>query len=160
MRVALAAAGILVAVSAPLFAQPAEQGRKPAARAPLAMVSSSHPVVTEAMLGALRGGGNAVDAMIAGVILQPVIEPQMSTLAGGIGALIYDARSGRFHYLDAELDHTSVDAPIGHSMGDRAGVSETSGRRIGVPGTPSSTRRWQKPRSGASPPTLRAARSS
>lgn len=124
-----------LALGASPLAQPAEQGPKPVATATRAMVSSSHPDVTRAMLDVLRKGGNAVDAMVAGVILQPVIEPQMSTLAGGIGALVYEARSGRLYYLDAELDHTSRDAPIGADFGAPGSVAETSGRRVGVPGT-------------------------
>jgi gamma-glutamyltranspeptidase/glutathione hydrolase len=116
-----------------LHAQQPDQGRKPVARGARAMASASHPIVTQTMLDVLRRGGNAVDAMIAAAILQPVLEPQMSTLAGGLSMLFYEAGTGRLHYLDAELDHTSKDAPIGVTVG--AGLTETSGRRIGVPGT-------------------------
>ena len=115
-------------------AQTPEQGPKPVARAGKAMASASHPVVTRAMLDVMRGGGNAVDAAITAVILQPILEPQMSTLAGGMSMLIYEAKTGKLHYLDAELDHTSKDAPLGTIMGG-GGIAETSGRRIGVPGT-------------------------
>jgi len=51
------------------------QGSKPVARARNAMASSSHPAVTKVMVDVMRDGGNAVDAMVAGSILQPVYEP-------------------------------------------------------------------------------------
>ncbi|MFN2330196.1 MAG: gamma-glutamyltransferase, partial [Chromatocurvus sp.] len=98
------------------------------------MASSSHPAVTQAILDVLRDGGNAVDAMLTAIPLQHVIEPQMSTLAGGMGGLIYWAETGELTYLDAELDHTR-DAPAASSMAKPENIGTTSGRRIGVPGT-------------------------
>jgi len=106
-------------------AQAPRQGPKPAAIGQDYMVSSSHPLVNEAMVDVLEKGGNAVDAMITAVLLQPVVEPHMSTLAGGVGGLIYLADAHELVYLDAELNLTG--APGG------AGI--TSGGRIGVPGT-------------------------
>lgn len=115
------------------FAQRAEQGPKPVAKASEAMVSSSHPRVTRAILDVLRKGGNAVDAMVTAIPLQHVIEPQMSTLAGGMGGLIYWADTGELIYLDAELDHT-LNAPAARSMARPGDIEITSGQRIGVPG--------------------------
>ncbi len=123
----------LIFFSDPLNAQRAEQGPKPVAKAQRAMVSTSHPRVTRTILEVLQEGGNAVDAMITALPLQHVIEPQMSTLAGGMGGLIYWAETGELIYLDAELDHT-LKAPTGRSLGLPSGMSVTSGRRIGVPG--------------------------
>src|SRR4051812_30802937 len=82
-----------------------EQGPKAVARAGKAMVSTSHPAVTQAAIGALRDGGNAVDAMLTAMPLQQVIEPQMSTIAGGFAMLYWEAATGRAYYLNAELDH-------------------------------------------------------
>ena len=115
-------------------AQRAEQGPKAVATAPDAMASSSHPRVTREILEVLRNGGNAVDAMLTAIPLQHVIEPQMSTLAGGMGGLIYWAETGELIYLDAELDHTA-NAPAARSMARPESVAITSGKRIGVPGT-------------------------
>ncbi len=114
-------------------AQRAEQGAKPVATAPRVMASSSHPRVTETILDVLRRGGNAVDAMLTAIPLQHVIEPQMSTLAGGMGGLIYWADSGELVYLDAELDHTRTAQTAG-SMARPQHIGVTSGQRIGVPG--------------------------
>jgi len=129
----VAALAVIVTFSA--AGQQPDQGRKPVVTAPKAMVSSSHPEVNRIALDVLRKGGNAVDAMIAVILAQPILEPQMSTLAGGLGALIYDAKTGKLVYLDAELDHTAKGAPITAILGaGTEGVAETSGRRIGVPG--------------------------
>ena len=116
------------------LAQRAEQGEKPVAKATRAMASTSHPRVTAAILDVLRQDGNAVDAMLTAIPLQHVIEPQMSTLAGGMGGLIYWAETGELIYLDAELDHT-LDAPVARSMARPGNIEITSGQRIGVPGT-------------------------
>ena len=93
------------------------------------MASASHPIVTRTMLDVMRNGGNAIDAVIAAVILQPILEPQMSTLAGGMSMMVYEAKTGRVHYLDAELDHSAKDAPIGFTM---AGAAERA-RDLGSP---------------------------
>jgi gamma-glutamyltranspeptidase/glutathione hydrolase len=115
-------------------AQQPEQGMKPVAHGQSAMVSTSHPDVTKTALDVLRKGGNAVDAAIAAMLYQHVVEPQMSTPAGGFGALVYDVKTNRAYYLDAELDHTHG-APVGRTLGGPSNVPETSGLRIAVPGT-------------------------
>jgi gamma-glutamyltranspeptidase/glutathione hydrolase len=116
------------------YAQRAEQGAKPVAKASEAMASSSHPRVTRAILDVLQQGGNAIDAMLTAIPLQHVVEPQMSTLAGGMGGLIYWADTGELIYLDAELDHT-LGARAAASMARPEDIEITSGQRIGVPGT-------------------------
>ena len=126
---------VLLFCNLALSAQQPDQGPKPTARGAQAMASASHPLVTRTMLDVMRNGGNAIDAVIAAVILQHILEPQMSTLAGGMSMMVYEAKTGRVHYLDAELDHSAKDAPIGFTMAGAANVPETSGRRIGVPGT-------------------------
>jgi len=106
-----------------------EQGPKAIATGRRAMVSTSHPAVTEAAVAVLRAGGNAVDAMLTAMPLQMVLEPQMSTLAGGFAMLHWDAATRRASYLNANLDH-----PTGGAIPERNG-KETDGARIGVPGT-------------------------
>lgn len=129
----LAVVVALLAGALPAAAQRAEQGAKPVATGDRVMASSSHPRVTRAILDVLADGGNAVDAMLTAIPLQHVIEPQMSTLAGGMGGLIYWAETGELVYLDAELDHTA-NAQTGGSMARPAHIGTTSGERIGVPG--------------------------
>ena len=54
------------------------------------MISTSHPLATEAGLNALRGGGSAVDAYLAAAAVQAVIEPTMTGLGGGLSVLVYE----------------------------------------------------------------------
>ena len=127
---------LAAAVAQPVFAQ--EQGPKPAVTAKSAMASSSNPTVTKAMVDVMKKGGNALDAVLTAIPMQTVIEPQMTTLAGGVSILYYDAKSRQYYYLDAELDHTK-DAIVGAGWTQYTGggerLPETSGKRIGIPGT-------------------------
>ena len=124
---------VLALLSLTTSAQQPEQGMKPVARAPKAMVSASHPAVTKVALDVLRKGGNAVDAALTAMLYQHIVEPQMSTPAGGFGLLVYDAKTAKCYYLDAELDHTHG-APVGRTLAGPSTVPPTSGLRIGVPG--------------------------
>lgn len=93
------------------------------------MVSTSHPAVTAAALGVLRSGGNAIDAMLTAIPLQHVLEPQLSTIAGGFAMLYWDAARGEPVYLNAHPDHPQGMTLPGEDSAD------TSGARIAVPGT-------------------------
>jgi gamma-glutamyltranspeptidase/glutathione hydrolase len=58
------------------------------------MVSTSHPVATEAGLAALRRGGSAVDAYLAAAAVQTVVEPTMTSLAGSLAVTVYEPALG------------------------------------------------------------------
>ncbi|UCD44986.1 MAG: gamma-glutamyltransferase [Candidatus Bathyarchaeota archaeon] len=77
------------------------QGAKPVVHGRRAMVSSSHPAVTEVMVDVLRDGGNAVDAAVAGSLVQPVYEPHMTNHAGTVAFLYWGAGEGRGYFMDA-----------------------------------------------------------
>src|SRR5262245_6182194 len=53
------------------------------------------------MLDTLRSGGNAVDAAIAGSLVQAVVQQEMTNHAGTVTALVYDAASGQVHELNS-----------------------------------------------------------
>ncbi|WP_222853329.1 gamma-glutamyltransferase [Fodinicola acaciae] len=59
-----------------------------------AVASSQHRIVTDTMLDTLRAGGNAVDAAIAGNLVQAVVQQDMTNHTGTVTALVYDAASG------------------------------------------------------------------
>jgi len=62
-------------------------GRRPSTFARKAMIATSHPLSTAAGLEILDRGGNAVDAAIAAVAVQCVVDPLMTGLGGDCFAL-------------------------------------------------------------------------
>jgi len=68
------------------------------------MVVAEHPIGAEVGAGILARGGNAVDAAVATAFTMPVVEPFMSTLAGGGSFLIHMARRGETVAIDANVE--------------------------------------------------------
>lgn len=66
-----------------------------------AVVSSQHRIVTDTMLDTLRAGGNAVDAAIAGNLVQAVVQQDMTNHTGTVTALVHDARTGEVAELNS-----------------------------------------------------------
>ena len=77
-------------------------------RAARGMVVAEHPIGAEVGAGILARGGNAVDAAVATAFAMPVVEPFMSSLAGGGSFLVHMERRGETVAIDA-----NVEAPAG-----------------------------------------------
>ena len=93
------------------------------------MVSTSHPLATEAAIGVLRRGGNAIDAAITASAVLAVVEPGMTGLGGDCFAIYAEAGkplvglngAGRAPaatdlqwFLDQGLEDVAVESP--HSV--------------------------------------------
>jgi gamma-glutamyltranspeptidase/glutathione hydrolase len=64
-------------------------------------VASYHPLATSIGYQILHAGGNAFDAFVAATFAEYVLSPGVTTPAGPLSALIYDAKSKMVKHLDA-----------------------------------------------------------
>jgi gamma-glutamyltranspeptidase/glutathione hydrolase len=69
---------------------PRTERRIQTARGSHGVVSSGHPLATDAALTVLRAGGNAVDAAACAAFVLSVVCPYACTLGGDLYALVYD----------------------------------------------------------------------
>ena len=72
------------------------------------MVVAEHPLGAEVGASILARGGNAVDAAVATAFAMPVVEPFMSSLAGGGSFLVHLARRGETIAIDANVQAPSA----------------------------------------------------
>jgi gamma-glutamyltranspeptidase/glutathione hydrolase len=77
-----------------------EPGIKEVVRDKQAVCSSSHPLVTQTVLDVMKNGGNAVDAAVAGSLLEPVLEPHLTSHGGSVSFLFWEARTRRVYQLN------------------------------------------------------------
>jgi gamma-glutamyltranspeptidase / glutathione hydrolase len=66
-----------------------------------AVCASQHPIVTDTMLGVMREGGNAVDAAIAGCLVQATVQHDMTNHTGTVTFLYWEASTGRTYELNS-----------------------------------------------------------
>jgi len=71
------------------------------AQAGQGMVSSAHPLATQAGLDVLKAGGNAFDAAVAVAAVLNIVEPMMSGMGGYGTILIYDASGRKIRFLNS-----------------------------------------------------------
>ena len=65
------------------------------------IVAASQPLAARAGTQILERGGTAVDAAIAANAVMGVVEPEMNGIGGDLFAIVYDAKSGHLHGLNA-----------------------------------------------------------
>jgi gamma-glutamyltranspeptidase / glutathione hydrolase len=133
-RLALAAAGLLAACSpaSPPSAAPTlapDLGRRLVAEH--GVVTSAHPLASDAGAAMLRQGGNAVDAAVATAFAVGVAEPEMSGVGGGGAMLIWLQRERRAEFVDFYPAQ-----PVASFRRVRAVRADSSSplRAVGVPG--------------------------
>jgi gamma-glutamyltranspeptidase/glutathione hydrolase len=105
------------------------------------MVSSAHPLATQAGLEVLEAGGNAFDAAVAVAATLNVVEPMMSGMGGFGVILLYDADKGAVRCLDASgrfpaaVDADVFRAPTPNHLQNRRGAKSVS--------TPGNANAWE-----------------
>ncbi|HYV66948.1 MAG TPA: gamma-glutamyltransferase [Myxococcales bacterium] len=65
------------------------------------MIAASQPLAVQAGLDMLRRGGNAVDAAIVANAVLGVVEPMSCGPGGDLFAIVWEARTGKIHGLNA-----------------------------------------------------------
>ncbi|MFD6917024.1 gamma-glutamyltransferase [Streptomyces virginiae] len=116
----------------------------PPAKVPVAAgyggaVASVDADASAAGIAVLRSGGNAVDAAIATAAALGVTEPYSAGIGGGGYFVYYDARTRRVHTIDGR---EAAPATATETLFQENGLpipfaeGQTSGRGVGVPGTP------------------------
>ena len=128
------------------LASPADHVRTQAQVAALAvgqtgMVSTGHPLATDAGLSILANGGNAFDAAVAIAAALNVVEPMMSGIGGYGTILIYDAKTRRTRFLNSSgripraVNSDAFRAPTPGYMENRRGAKAVS--------TPGNLHAWE-----------------
>jgi gamma-glutamyltranspeptidase/glutathione hydrolase len=96
------------------------------------MVSSGHPLASEAGMRVLKAGGNAIDAAVAAWAVQGLTEPHMTGLGGDAFILIYLARTREVKFINA-----TGQAPMAATVdfyNSKGGLPEDGPLSVIVPG--------------------------
>jgi len=105
------------------------------------MVSSAHPLATQAGVAVLAAGGNAFDAAVAVAAALNVVEPMMSGIGGYGTIVIFDAKKGEARFLNssgripATLNSDVFRAPTPNYLANRVGARSVS--------TPGNVAAWE-----------------
>lgn len=84
-----------------VVSQAAFAATRPVVTAMNGMVAAAHPLASQAGLDILKAGGNAVDAAVAVAATLSVVEPDLSSIAGGGAFLIFDASTNTMRIINA-----------------------------------------------------------
>jgi gamma-glutamyltranspeptidase/glutathione hydrolase len=65
------------------------------------VAATEHPLASQAAVGVLARGGNAVDAAVAANAVMGLVAPMSNGIGGDLFAIVYEARTGKLHGLNA-----------------------------------------------------------
>ncbi|MCO5090726.1 gamma-glutamyltransferase family protein [Bosea sp. (in: a-proteobacteria)] len=106
---------------------------RPVAVGERGMAATSHPASTLAAVDILRAGGNAIDAAIAAVAVQAVVDPHMTGIGGDCFA-IYAPAGGRMVALNGS-GRAAARAELGWFLGQGlSAIAPDSPHAVTVPG--------------------------
>jgi gamma-glutamyltranspeptidase/glutathione hydrolase len=94
------------------------------------MVVAEHPLGAEVGASILARGGNAVDAAVATAFAMPVVEPFMSSIAGGGSFLIHMAKRGETAAIDANVAAPAAAHETCYELGEGLGDDLFPWRRV------------------------------
>ena len=98
------------------------------------MAATSHPQATLAAVEMLKAGGNAIDAALAAVAVQGVVEPQMTGIGGDCFAL-YAPKGGMPVALNGSGRTPARTDPGRYAEGGSRDIPPTSPEAVTVPGS-------------------------
>ncbi len=90
------------------------------------MAATSHPLATATAVRVLQEGGNAIDAAIAANAVLGVVEPMSCGIGGDLFAIVWDAKTGKLHGLNAS-GRAPKAATIAHFRGRGLSAVPTKG---------------------------------
>ncbi|WP_299842879.1 gamma-glutamyltransferase family protein [uncultured Paracoccus sp.] len=108
-------------------------GRRPPSYASRAMIATSHTLATSAGLAVLAEGGNAVDAALAAVAVQCVVDPHMTGI-GGDCFVLYAPKDGQVRALNGSGRAPAAATPEALAQVCVTGLEQTSAHAITIPG--------------------------
>lgn len=94
------------------------------------MVVAAHPLGAEVGAAILKRGGNAVDAAVATAFAMTVVEPFMSTIAGGGTMLVHLAKRGETIALDFNVQAPAACHESVYPLEDGLGVGLFTWRKV------------------------------
>src|SRR6478735_6831277 len=65
------------------------------------IVASEHPLASQIGANILASGGNAIDAAVAANAAMGLFGPMMNGIGGDLFAIVYEAKTGKLHGLNA-----------------------------------------------------------
>lgn len=104
MKLPLLACSLLLPLVAPEGAAATAEARTQGRSVVLSqqgIVATEQPLASQAGAAVLARGGNAIDAIVAANAVMGVVAPMMDGIGGDLFAIIYEAKTGRLHGLNA-----------------------------------------------------------